>query len=155
MPDSSQYSGPFIFTEPQRLTIEAMLDGEEIEVALVFDEPLTYEQATLVRKGWAKGLEQGKALGRKGLEEQHEATKREIEVLRQTCAISFSGKDVGIATLIRRAEAAEERERGLKEQLEATRNALEEILDRPHGELDEHDMRSIAHAALNPASRPS
>jgi hypothetical protein len=49
----------------------------------------------------------------------------------------------------------------LKEQLEAAhRNmdrygmALAEILERPHGELDEHEMRSLAHAALNPAKKP-
>lgn len=55
-----------------------------------------------------------------GLIEQLEAARREIEVLRQTCAISFSDKDAGIATLIRRAESAEE-------QLESADAVLREI----------------------------
>jgi hypothetical protein len=32
--------------------------------------------------------------------------------------------------------------------------ALTEILERPHGELDEHEMRSIAHAALTAYDKP-
>jgi hypothetical protein len=32
--------------------------------------------------------------------------------------------------------------------------ALTEILERPHGELDEHEMRSIAHAALTSYDEP-
>lgn len=54
---------------------------------------------------------------------------------------------------------AEETITHLEEQFETLRNALTEILERPHGELDEHEMRSVAHAALdrvsNPAKRPS
>lgn len=121
-------------------------------------QPHSNPDVTIVRQALHAGatpwdFEQADAAVKR-LQEQYESVKSEIEILRQTCAISFSDKDAGIATLIRRAESAEE-------QLETYREALVKISKltvyvSPESQRSTAKAPFIARVALdsNPASEP-
>lgn len=49
-PGDATYPGPF------EVTLEGLLEGEKVDSVLLFKQPLTYEEAMLVKAGWEAGL---------------------------------------------------------------------------------------------------